>query len=89
MRKICAALVAGSLLTATAMAAPALAPGKPAGLKHAQDKDDNTVLYILGIGAVAAGIALIASGSDHDNNMVTTPPATTTTTTAKSATTST
>ncbi|HWY60562.1 MAG TPA: hypothetical protein VNW15_01545 [Rhizomicrobium sp.] len=91
MKTIYAVIAAASLLATTAMAAPPLAPGKPAGLRQAQDADDdNTVLYIIGIGAVAAGIALLAS--DNGNGMVTPPTSsssTTTTTTTKTATSST
>jgi hypothetical protein len=90
MRNFIAALAAASLLTTSAIAAAPLAPGKPAGLKKAQDADDNTILYIIGIGAVAAGIAILASDSNDNNGSTTTPPTTTTTTTSsKAATTST
>jgi hypothetical protein len=88
MKTMYAVIAAASLLATTAMAAPPLAPGKPAGLRQAQDADDNTVLYIIGIGAVAAGIALLASGNDKDNGMVT-PPTSTSTTTTKTTTSST
>lgn len=89
MKNICAVIVAASLLTTAAMAATPLAPGKPAGLRKAQDQDDNTVLYIIGIGAVAAGIALLASGSDNNGSAVVPPTSTPTTTTTKSSATST
>jgi hypothetical protein len=91
MRNFIAAIAAASLLTTSAIAAAPLAPGKPAGLKKAQDADDNTVLYIIGIGAVAAGIAILASDSNDNNggSTVTPPTTTTTTTSSKAATTST
>jgi hypothetical protein len=65
MRIIGAAILASSLivsnsLAATNAAAP-LAPGKPAGVKKAQAAD-NTMLMVLGLGVVAGGIALVASG---------------------------
>jgi hypothetical protein len=54
-------LIATSAFAATDAAAP-LAPGKPAGVKQAQERD-NTLLLVLGVGVVAAGIALVASGN--------------------------
>jgi len=78
MRTIGAVLLASSLIASSAFAdvgAP-LAPGKPAGVKQAQ-ATDNTLLLVLGLGVVAGGIALVASG-----NGKTTGTTTTTTTTA-------
>lgn len=78
MRNLCALLAAAALLSGSALAADSnssLAPGKPAGLRTAQDDGDNTVIYIVGLGALAAGIALIAS--DNGSNKTTNPPATT------------
>jgi hypothetical protein len=60
---------------------PPLAPGKPAGLHQAQDQNDNTVLYVIGIGLVAAGIAVAASGGSNGNLASGTSGTTTTTTT--------
>lgn len=80
MRIIGAALLASSLIVSSALAATdasaPLAPGKPAGVKQAQSTD-NTLLLVLGLGVVAGGIALVASGNGH-----TTVNATTTTTRA-------
>jgi hypothetical protein len=80
MRTIGAVLLATSLITSTAFAATdasaPLAPGKPAGVKQAQSMD-NTLLLVLGLGVVAGGIALVASGNGHN-----TTTTTTTTTTA-------
>jgi hypothetical protein len=80
MRNFYAILTAAALLSGSAMAAgtdASLAPGKPAGLRTAQERD-NTFIYIVGLGAVAAGIALVASDSDngHNNNPPTTTPST-------------
>jgi hypothetical protein len=79
MRKFCVLLSAAALLSGSAFAADtgssALAPGKPAGMRAAQDRD-NTIVYIVGLGAIAAGVALIASGSS-DNGKSSNPPATT------------
>jgi hypothetical protein len=54
---------------ATDVNAP-LAPGKPAGLKQAQERnvDDNTILYIVGGAAIIAGIAILASSGNGGNN---------------------
>ena len=46
-----------------------LPPGQPAGLKQAQ-RGDNTLAIVLGVGAVAAGIALVASNNNDDSNPV-------------------
>ena len=66
-------VVLATLLTSSALAADgALAPGKPAGVKQAQDQD-NTLLYVAGLGLVAAGIAIAASsGNDHNTTTTTT-----------------
>lgn len=79
MRTIGAALLASSLIASSAFAATdagaPLTPGKPAGVKQAQSLDNNTLLLILGLGVVAGGIALVASG--NGNNTVTTTTTTT------------
>jgi hypothetical protein len=69
MRKIGAALVATSLMISSAFAAelsvPAsgpLAPGKPAGSSEAALQTGGVILF-LGLGAAAALIALLASGT--------------------------
>jgi hypothetical protein len=68
-----AALLSGSALAVEPGPSP-LAAGKPAGLRTAQDRDDNTIFYIVGLGAVAAGIALIASGNSDNSGNRSTPP---------------
>ncbi|MES2256291.1 MAG: hypothetical protein V4559_14780 [Pseudomonadota bacterium] len=84
MRIICAAILASSLIVSSAFAATnvaaPLAPGKPAGVKQAQAAD-NTLLMVLGLGVVAGGIALVASGGGNDNPAAGTATTTTTTTT--------
>ncbi len=68
MRNFCAAVVAAALLTSSAFAADApLAAGKPAGLRKAQGEGDNTLLFALGVGAVIAGVVLVASSGGDDN----------------------
>jgi hypothetical protein len=60
MRNFCiAAITAGLMFAPTAWAEP-LAPGKPAGVRVAQEQD-NTVLYVVLGAAVIAGIAIAAS----------------------------
>jgi hypothetical protein len=80
MRTIGAAILASSLVVSSAFAAtdaPAkntaapLAPGKPAGVKKAQAAD-NTLLLVLGLGVVAGGIALVASGNGNGSTTTTT-----------------
>ena len=87
MRTIGAVLLASSLIASSAFAATdagaPLTPGKPAGVKQAQ-QTDNTLLLVLGLGVVAGGIALVASGGGHNGvsatNTCTTIGCTTTTT---------
>ena len=70
MRNFCAVALAAALFATNAFAADApLAPGKPAGLKQAQEAD-LTFIYIVGAGIAAAGIAIVASG-DSDKSGVT------------------
>jgi hypothetical protein len=79
MRIVMASLVAAGLIATHAFAADApLPPGKAAGVKAAQERD-NTMLYLFGAGAIAAGIIILANG-DSDSKLTpgTPPPATTT-----------
>lgn len=75
MRTIGAAILASSLIVSSAFAATnaaaPLAPGKPAGVKKAQAAD-NTMLMVLGLGVVAGGIALVASGNGNGSVTTTT-----------------
>jgi hypothetical protein len=68
MRTIGAILLASSLIASSAFAATdasaPLTPGKPAGVKQAQSTD-NTLLLVLGLGVVAGGIALVATGNSN------------------------
>ena len=75
-RKFSAALLLATLVSSTmAFAATgqdsALSGGKPAGVKAAQAGPGLT-LTIVGIGVVAGGIALVASGSDDAKPVATT-----------------
>ena len=62
MRTIAATLLTSTLIVSSAFAASdsALAPGAPAGVKHAQEEPDHTLLF-LGLGAAAVVIAVAAS----------------------------
>ena len=64
MRLLFVSAIAACLCTSSVMAADVatgpLAPGKPAGVQQAQ-RGDNTLLYVLGAGAVIAGIVLLAN----------------------------
>lgn len=75
MRIIGAAILASSLIVSSAFAATnaaaPLTPGKPAGVKKAQAAD-NTMLMVLGLGVVAGGIALVASGGGNGSVTTTT-----------------
>lgn len=62
-------LAMGSTLAFAQSNTAALAPGQPAGLKQAQT-GSSTLPIILGVGLVAGGIALAASGNDDNRNPV-------------------
>jgi hypothetical protein len=68
-------LLAASGAAFAAQTTAPLPAGKPAGVKKAQEEANFLVLG-LGVGAVAAGIALVAS-DDDDGPPVTTTPTTT------------
>jgi hypothetical protein len=44
-----------------------LAPGKPAGVKEAQNGDTNPIVFV-GLGLIAAGILIAASGDGHHHH---------------------
>ena len=78
MRVLVAAAAAAVMLASSALAGEAvdgskgpLAPGKPAGVRKAQDQD-NTVLYLVGGGLVIAGIVLVATGGNDKPSTVST-----------------
>ena len=74
---------ASLFLTTSAIAADQglLAPGKPAGVKKAQDESQNALLYV-GLAAVGIGIALAVSDNSSGPTNVVPGPTTTTTTTS-------
>jgi hypothetical protein len=61
------AMLASSLVSATsATNQGALAPGKPAAVKQAQEFHGRTgLLWVLGAGIVVGGIVLVATGNSH------------------------
>lgn len=85
MRKVAFAPILSLLIAAMVppafAASDSLVPGKPAGLKKAQDQDSTMPLLVFGAAAVGIGIAL-AVADDGDASTPTPPPTTTTTTTA-------
>jgi hypothetical protein len=87
MRNFVAAAMVATMVTTSALAAAdpsVLPPGKPAGVQHAQDMNDNTIWWLVGLGVVAAGIALVASGGNN-NALVSGTVGTTSTTTTTAA----
>jgi len=90
MRSLAAVALATSLMVSNVYAATVspLPAGKPAGVKHAQ-REQNTMLLLIGVGIVGAGIALVASGDSRAPVTAPPPTTTTTTTTATTATTTT
>jgi len=69
MRLFISAALATALFASSALAGDvsgALAPGKPAGVRDAQLMD-NTVVIGLGVGLIAAGIAVAASSGNSHN----------------------
>jgi uncharacterized membrane protein YedE/YeeE len=61
MRIFGAAILASSLMVTSAFAETTLTAGKPAGVKKAQDMNNNALLIIGGIGLAGLGIGLAAS----------------------------
>jgi hypothetical protein len=83
MRTITAALLVSTLVVSNAFAAPkAAAPlpaGKPAGVNEAVNLGPNAFLILVGVGIIAAGLAVTLSNNGGDG--VTTPTTTSTSTT--------
>ena len=79
LKKLGALALAGSMfasssaLAATAANQGALAPGKPAAVKQAQEyHGQHYLLWILGAGVVIGGIVLVSSGNSHGTTSTTT-----------------
>ncbi len=73
MRTMIAAILASSLLVSSAVAADVapLSPGKPAGVKQA-DIEAGGVLLWVGVLGLAAGIAILAKGTQGNSSSSTT-----------------
>ena len=70
MRAILSAILVSAFFASSAMAAnPAtsLAPGKPAGVEHAQNRGINPVVYA-GLGAIAVFVLIAAGHSSHKSS---------------------
>ena len=82
MRRVALAILLPFLICQSASAAQqsALAPGKPSGIKQAQEQDSMAPLAVFGAAAIGIGIALAVS-DNNDAATPGTPPTTTTTTT--------
>jgi hypothetical protein len=77
-RSVTAAAAAVLTLSNFAMAQEPLAPGKPAGVKHAQTVETDTLLEGLGLAAVAIGITVgLSSGSGSSGSGVSVSTSTT------------
>jgi hypothetical protein len=81
MRTFLAIALSSTMLVSASLAADAgaLAPGKPAGVKQAQEIG-STTLVLLGIGAVAA-VAIGVASSSNGSPVQQTPPLAVTATT--------
>lgn len=78
MRIFVASLLAASLVTASAYAADAPLPsGKAAGGQAAQ-QSDNTIFYVFGGAAIAAGALILSNGDSYSKVTPGTPPPATT-----------
>ena len=82
MRTIIATTRAIAVLASGAMAAESagpLAPGKPAGVKHAQEMNTTALIIITGIvvGGLAIGLATSSNGTPGGPVTLTTVPTTT------------
>jgi hypothetical protein len=80
MRFLTIPVLASVLITTGAVAADPLrlAPGKPAGVRKAQDESQNALIYI---GLAAAGIGIALAVSSNGSGAVTPAPTTTSSTT--------
>jgi hypothetical protein len=77
MRSVSIALVVSIFAVApSAFAAESLTPGKPAGVKDAQEVTVNSAVLAAGIGTVVAGLIMVAT--DDDDGASPAPPVTST-----------
>jgi len=82
MRALIAIALSSTLLVSSALAADVtpLAPGKPAGVKHAQMEMSTTTWVLLGAGAITA-IAIGVASSSNGSTLQSNPPLAVTTAT--------
>jgi len=79
MRQVAIAMILPFLISSAFAASAPLAPGKPAGVKQAQDQEISTPLLVMGAAAVGIGIALAVSGDSNSPAPGPTTPTVTTT----------
>ena len=82
LKSVVAAVTVAAMVGSTAFAADhALVPGKPAGVKSAQEIGKGTLLIGIGAAAVITAVAIVVSNQSGDRSAPTTftPPATTVT----------
>lgn len=81
MRTLSVAFVLSLLAVASpAIATETLLPGKPAGVKDAQEVTVNSAVLAAGMGTVLAGLIMVATDDDNGASAPTTPPTSTSTT---------
>lgn len=80
MRTLSAAFVSALLVTSPAFATETLVPGKPAGVKDAQEVTANSAVLAAGMGTVLAGLIMVATDDDKGPAATTAPPTSTSTT---------
>jgi hypothetical protein len=81
-KSVVAAVTVAAMVGSSAFAADrALAPGKPAGVKSAQEVGTGTLLIGLGAAAIIAAVAITVSNQSGDRSAPSTfaPPSTTST----------
>jgi len=81
-KSVVAAVTVAAMVGSSAFAADrALAPGKPAGVKSAQEIGTGTLLIGLGAAAIIAAVAITVSNQSGDRSAPSTfaPPSTTST----------
>lgn len=81
MRTLSVALVSSLLVVAApALATESLVPGKPAGVKDAQEVTANSAVLAAGLGTVLAGLIMVATDDDSGAPAATAPSTSTSTT---------
>ncbi|HVW75435.1 MAG TPA: hypothetical protein VHC39_17485 [Rhizomicrobium sp.] len=69
LKTVAAAVTAATMIASSAFAADlSLAPGKPAGVNHAQEIGKGTLLIGAGAAAVIAAVAITVSNQSNNNN---------------------